>query len=250
MRSGALLIIFLFAAFSCSTKRLQHDPLPTLEGFTFNQLPDQLTRNGFVFAVNKKTKQHFPVARLELATESGPAFLGNRVEVMKTSFGTLVSGLPSVSDSVKAGFAADFNKGLTAKVRFGDAVLDRSYLIDANNALEGVSRQIADRARLFQPQEYKFYVVIESVRAKSIQYTFDKSSRKMLSAVLFFNKLIRANPNYTSDRSAQYDLSFSSNDYVSVFYKVFPLTAIPAKGTYLYRAEELPDDYIRTLSQQ
>ena len=213
-----------------------------IPGFSFNVLPNKLDRNGFIFAVHKKTGQHYPITMVKVPVETDLAYLKNNRVTAKSDINFLINALKFTKDSMK--FTADptFKKDVEVAVTFRDAVLDRTMILQANDENNKAMTDIKDiTEELIKFRNY--YMIVESIRAKKMDYHFERSASKTLKATINIKQILDANPKITIAKSDSSVLAFDGDQYINVFYKVLPLVQADVKAgeqTFRLRSDTLP----------
>ncbi len=214
-----------------------------IPGFSFNVLPNKLDRNGFIFAVHKKTGQHYPITMVKVPVETDLAYLKNNRVTAKSDINFLINALKFTKDSMK--FTADptFKKDVEVAVTFRDAVLDRTMILQANDEIDKAMTDIKRKLTTMPQSDYNYYMIVESIRAKKMDYHFERSASKTLKATINIKQILDANPKITIAKSDSSVLAFDGDQYINVFYKVLPLVQADVKAgeqTFRLRSDTLP----------
>jgi hypothetical protein len=190
-----------------------------VDGFTFNSLASASEKNGYIYAVNQKTKQNLYLTTIGLVETNEPVTLPDDSNTTTTSVGSLLNWLGNKKNNDSLA-----NLKLSTKIKikldFKDAIICKTPLFDASKTIKATTSQIGTQLdKLINVNDYDFYIIIETIKAKELNYHFEKSVADDEKFKIDIKKVAKLNPEIKVEDEKNMKLHFTDTAYRVVLYK-------------------------------
>ena len=172
-----LFITLFFTVYACSPKPIHIDEKTinnVLKDFNMVPAPNTLDKVGTIFAIDKNKKQ-LPITDLDITPKEGDAELRNYQEARTTTWGVLIDFLGLQKLNLTANAGVDNKTMVSTKISFDGATLSRANLLEIDQKLSEKIEEIKKYIKKNKIENYKFYLIIEVVKTKKLNYQFDRS---------------------------------------------------------------------------
>lgn len=214
-------IIFISCR-SISDTDFKNSQLILADDYIMSSAPNEIDSVGFIFAVDKSFHQ-IPIAYLSTTTNSSPIELRNVGYTRKIGWNVLGNfiGVPNLT----ANTSFNDSSMVTTGIKFKGAEINRALLLDIREKLAEKSKQISDLVQN-DPNllKYKFYLIIETIKVKGLEYSFNKNVIGDAELSANFLKISSENSKLKWDKSQNFQLSFDLGKPLITFYKAYPLS--------------------------
>lgn len=198
-----------------------------LDDFKMTAAPNELDRAGFIFAVGKDNVQ-VPVTYLDATPADGQTKLRTYKETRNITVGTLVNFLGSTKLDLTANAGINDSSKIVTGMDFEGTTWSRLLLLDIDSKLTDKKNLIMAAMKRQGFEKSKFYLIVESVKAKKVLYSFDQHVIGDEKVEANFKKLAQLNQNVKWDRSKAFQLEYEFANPLVVFYKVYELKLDPS----------------------
>jgi len=198
-----------------------------VSGFIFNELASAAETNGYIYAVNRSNPSEvIDVVTIKVPQKSFPVDLPQDSSFTVSSVGGfftwLEKGKPGASDTIGN---VKLSSKLKVKLNFQDASKVKTSLLEASGSIEEAITQIREKLnKILNVSDYDFYLITETIKAKKLEYTFDKSTSDDESFKASLKKLATVNPKLSLSDQRNTTLGFLDTAYRVVLYRALPLS--------------------------
>lgn len=226
MKHLSLLLLLAVMLTGCPpnqvTKNDDHITEVILRDFNMSAAPNELDKVGFIFAVDNNKKQ-IPISYLNITPMEGIAKLKDYSESRKITWGIFANFLGVKTLDLTANAGVKDTSQFVTSIAFDNTTLVRAPLLDIDAALSAKKKDIKEYINREHLENLKFYLIIETVKAKKVIYKFDKDVVGNQSLDANFKKIVELNQEIKWDKSKNFQLEFDFASPLNVFYKTYTL---------------------------
>jgi hypothetical protein len=194
-----------------------------IKGYVFNSLPSDAEENGYIYAVEKTTNDNLYVTTIDVPKSTHPITLPDDSNLTTATYGTLLNWLAKKKSADSVG-NVNLSTKVNVKLKFDGGVLTQTGILDAAKNIRNANKQINDSLKtVVDVDNYNFYIVVETVKAKQLDYEFDKSLAANEKFKLDVNKLASSVSTVKLNDGKNMKLQFQDTAYRVVLYKSLKL---------------------------
>ena len=193
-----------------------------LNDFNMSVAPNTLDRVGFIFAIDQNKKQ-IPITYLDIKATEGEAKLRSASENRKMSWGVLGNFLGLSTLGLLANTGIDNNAKVETAISFDGTVISRAMLLDIDQILSQKKQEIKNFVINNHYENFKFYLIIETIKAKKVNYKFSSNVAGNQSLDANFKNIAKLNQNIKWDNSHSFQLEYDLSSPLNLFYKTYDL---------------------------
>ena len=217
----SLIVIFVFA---CDSGEKIFEKGKYIPGYTFNKIPNSIQTNGYIYGINKNTKDLLYLTTITMPSVEGDVSLPSGTRLTKTDFSTLLNWLGNRSPSISASGNVTLTSEITMNLEFDNAKMVETPVLDATKSIrEAVEKIRTELKKIVNVDEYEFYLIVSTIKAKKLEYTFEKKVADDVNFKVNVEKIADVNPEFKLDKNRLTKLQFEDTAYRNVLYKALPL---------------------------
>jgi hypothetical protein len=191
--------------------------------FKFNGLSTTIENNGYIYAENINTHERWWVTSITIPDSSQPVSLPEDSSLVTATLGTVLNWL-SKRTNADTTTNLEMSNTVTVKLRLKDAILTKTPILAAAGAVTAATDQIGKKLQqILKLSDYKFFIILESIKVKSLDYQFEKSVADNVRFKAAIKRVAEVNPSVKYNENERNTLSFQDDAYRVVLYKPFPL---------------------------
>src|SRR6476659_9817884 len=118
MRIALFLSIFVVLIYGCNSSDKIFEKGKYIPGYTFIRIPNSIQTNGYIYGVNKTTKDLLYLTTIVMPFVEGDVSLPSDTRLTKTDFSTLLNWLGNQSPSISAGGNVKLSSEITMNLQF------------------------------------------------------------------------------------------------------------------------------------
>lgn len=194
-----------------------------IKGYVFNALPSSAEDNGCIYGLENTTNTPLYVTTINVPKVSHDVTLPEDSNLTTTTYGTLLNWLANKKGADLVG-SANLSTEVNVKLKFDDAILTQTDLFDAVKYISIANHQINDSLRsVVDVDSYIFYIVVETIKAKKLDYEFDKSVTANEKFKVDVKKIATSESTLKLKDDKNIKLQFQDTAYRVILYKSIKL---------------------------